>query len=100
MDLLNSIRLSSIDVEPVMSSCVLEELRILGKSNINARVALTAFKNIPLISGEGKGDNCILESCLKHHCALLTSDRELLDRARIKNVKALTVQDGRNIVWY
>lgn len=100
IDILESIRMSFPQFEPVMSLCVLNELRRLSHNNPHAKIALSLFQNLPSVDGKGQGDDCILNTCMEKGVGLLTSDKELLNRARINNVKVLTVQDGRHIVWY
>lgn len=100
IDILESIRMSFPQLEPVMSLCVLNELRRLSRNNPHAKIAFSLFHNLPSVDGKGQGDDCILNTCVEKGMGLLTSDKELLNRARINNVKVLTVQDGRHIVWY
>lgn len=99
-DILGVIKMDFPDFEPVMSRCVFEELKRLSQNSVSAKIAFSVFRKLPVIKGEGQGDDCILKTCVENNIGLLSSDKELLNRARIKNVKVLTVQDGRHIVWY
>ncbi|EQB68959.1 MAG: hypothetical protein M1427_05335 [Candidatus Thermoplasmatota archaeon] len=88
------------NAEPFLNRCVVEELYGLSKKNKSAKIGLEMFGKIEVVDGEGRGDDCILDSCLKYNLCLLSSDRNLLRRATDLNLKTLTLQDGRRIGWF
>jgi rRNA-processing protein FCF1 len=79
---------------------VVDELNGLINRDGMSKVAIEVFKNLPVLNGKGKGDECILQVCSREEAALLTNDRILLTRARDMNIKTLTLKEGRNIKWY
>ena len=88
------------EFEPTILSCIKRELEGLSKSNMSAKVALLVYRDVDVLETDGNGDQCILDNCRRNNYALLSSDRELLSKARSNGVKTLTVQDGRRIVWH
>ncbi len=100
IDIIAELRLFNGDFLPCVGDCIMRELRGLSGSNVNASVALTLFNGLPSLSGEGKGDECILDICKRESAGLLSNDRNLLERAKELNIKTLTLRDKRRIIWY
>ena len=82
----------------IIPECVLSELRGLSVRNPYARTALEMISHFEIISSEGKGDDCILETARTLGAFTLTNDRELLIRAKSLGIRNASIRANGTVM--
>ncbi|KAA8922193.1 PIN domain-containing protein [Thermoplasma sp.] len=77
--------------------CVLDELKKLSASDVNARIGLKYAQKHEIIRSEGRGDECILQTAIRYGCPVITNDREFIEVLK-KNHVVVASLSGRKIV--
>ena len=80
--------------EIIVPKPIIGELEKLAVTNIYARGALKLAKSRTIKSTRSAGDDAVLELAKKLKCFVMTNDKELIARARKKNLKVIRVKEG------
>ena len=80
--------------EIIVPKPIIGELEKLAVTNIYARGALKLAKSRTIKSTRAAGDDAVLELATKVKGFVMTNDKELIARARKKNLKVIRVKEG------
>ena len=80
--------------EIIVPKPIIGELEKLAVTNIHARGALKLARSRKIKSTKSAGDDAVLELAKKINGFVMTNDKELIARARKRNLKVIRVKEG------
>lgn len=83
-----------ISEEIGIPSSVLDELKRLSTTNVNAKLALVLVKSFKILPVDKQGDDGVIEAAIRYGGSVLTNDWALRKRLKERNITTTTITDG------